>query len=65
MEGILQGIPGVTSYIDDILVTGETEEEHLKALEEVLKRLKAAGIRSKKKCQFLAPSVVYVLGPQH
>ena len=26
-------------YINDILITGQTEEEHLKALEEVLKRL--------------------------
>ena len=29
METILQGIPGVVCYIDDILVTGKNEEEHL------------------------------------
>jgi hypothetical protein len=38
MESLLQGIPGVTVYIDDILISSATEEEHLKALEEVLKR---------------------------
>ena len=39
MEQLLRGIPGVVVYIDDILVTGPTESEHLHALEEVLKRL--------------------------
>ena len=35
MNGLLKGIPGVIVYIDDILVTGKTEQEHLAALEEV------------------------------
>ena len=47
-------------YIDDILVTGLTEEAHLSALKEVLKRLGEAGLRLKEKCVFLAPSVVYL-----
>ena len=51
MEGILQGIPHVTVYIDDILVTGVTDREHLQNLQEVLTRLEKAGIRLKKgKC---------------
>ncbi len=55
MENLLQGIPGVAVYIDDILVTGATEEEHLRALEEVLKRLARSGLRAKKaKCKFVA-----------
>ena len=38
-EGLLKGIAGVIVYIDDILTTGKTTEQHLSALEEVLKRL--------------------------
>ena len=36
METLLQGIPGVCVYIDDILVTGKTTQEHLEHLAEVL-----------------------------
>ena len=39
MEGLLKGIAGVIVYIDNILITGKTTEQHLSALEEVLKRL--------------------------
>ena len=61
MESLLQGIPRVTVYIDDILITGESEAEHLQSLEEVLRRLQTAGLRVKKhKCQFMMPSVTYL-----
>ena len=61
IESIIQGIPGVVAYIDDILITGPTEREHLAALEEVLSRLKNAGLRARKeKCQFMVPSVTYL-----
>ena len=39
MECVLQGISGVVVYLDDTLITGETEEEHLQTLDEVLIRL--------------------------
>ena len=48
MDTILQGIHHVLCYIDDLLITGETEEEHLRNLEEVLKRLQDHGIVLKK-----------------
>ena len=38
MESLLQGISGVIVYVDDILISGATEAEHLEVLEEVLKR---------------------------
>ena len=61
MESLLQGIPKVTVYLDDILVTGTSEEEHLQSLEEVLRRLANAGLRVRKhKCEFLTPSVTYL-----
>ena len=47
MEGILQGLPGVSVYIDDILVTGKDEAEHCKNLEAVFTRLEEAGFRLK------------------
>ena len=61
MESLLQGIAHVIVYIDDILITGETESDHMQSLEEVLKRLVKAGLRVKKhKCKFMAPSVAYL-----
>ena len=53
MDTILQGLPHVQCYIDDIIITGSNEEEHLHNLEEVLKRLSHYGIRVKEdKCAF-------------
>uniref|UniRef100_A0A1X7VLI8 Reverse transcriptase domain-containing protein n=1 Tax=Amphimedon queenslandica TaxID=400682 RepID=A0A1X7VLI8_AMPQE len=53
MDSILQGIPRVCCYIDDILISGETEE-HLKNLEAVIRRLQKHGVTVKlSKCKFL------------
>jgi hypothetical protein len=61
MEGILRGIPHVCIYLDDILVTGETQEEHMKCLDKVLTWLEEAGLRLKKhKCEFMLESVEYL-----
>ena len=48
MDSILQGVPNTICYIDDILVTGRSDKEHLKNLEEVLSRLRRYGLRLKK-----------------
>ena len=54
IEGVLQGIPNVCVYLDDILITGKTNSEHLMNLHAVLTRLEEAGMRLKrKKCSFL------------
>ena len=53
MENLLQGINHVCVYLDDILVTGTTEQEHLENLDAVLSRLGSAGMRLKyDKCAF-------------
>ena len=61
MDAILQDLPHVICFIDDILVTGESQAEHLKNLEEVFKRLQQYGVRIKSsKCEFLKDSVEYL-----
>ena len=61
MENLLRGIPRVAVYIDDILISGETEEAHLQTLDQVLERLEKAGLKLKEgKCSFLSSSVVYL-----
>ena len=61
MESILQGLPHICVYLDDILVTGRTEQEHLHNLEAALTRLEQAGIHLKReKCAFMLPEVEYL-----
>lgn len=61
MDSLLQGLKGVSVYIDDILVTGSSIEDHLHDLEVVLGKLNEAGLKLKRsKCVFLAESVQYL-----
>ena len=61
MDTILQDIPNVICYIDDILVTGSDDQSHLRNLAEVFARLERHGIRMKKgKCYFMRNSVEYL-----
>ena len=45
MDNILAGIENVMCFVDDILVTGNTEQDHLKTLEQVLQRLDQYNVR--------------------
>lgn len=57
-----EGLLKVVVYIDDILVTGCTDEEHLEVLEQVLTRLQELCLWLKReKCTFLKSSVEYIL----
>ena len=61
MDTLLQGIPHVICYIDDVLVTGLTEEEHLQNLVQVLHKLQEQGMRLKReKCAFFQKEVEYL-----
>ncbi|XP_046856097.1 uncharacterized protein K02A2.6-like [Xenia sp. Carnegie-2017] len=51
---------GVGGILDDLIITGKNDEEHLRNLERALKRLQNMGIKlTKSKCVFWQPSVEY------
>ena len=51
----------VCVYIDDNLITGQTEQEHWKTLGEVLTRLEDAGFKLKlEMCALIQPDVEYL-----
>ena len=63
MELVLAGMDSKSClvYIDDIIVFGETEREHLKNLEEVFHRIRTAGMKLKpKKCCLARDEVVFL-----
>ncbi len=61
IDNLLRGIAHTAAYMNDILVTGASESEHQRNLEEVFKRLSDAGARLKKqKCAFMLPEVEYL-----
>lgn len=60
MDKVLQGL-NVGCYLDDLIITGKNEEEHLANLEAVLGRLEGYGFKlQKSKCEFMVPSVTYL-----
>ena len=60
IESKLNGVPCVIVRMDDILISGLDDVDHLKNLQEVLTRLSAAGLRlNRSKCTFMAAEVLY------
>ena len=58
MEQIVGDIPGVACYLDDIVVTGKCEQEHLVSLQKTMEHLNTAGLRLKlDKCNFFQDSI--------
>ena len=63
MELALQGLQWETClvYIDDIIVYGKDFDEHMIRVEQVLERIKQAGLKLKpEKCNFLQEQVVFL-----
>lgn len=61
MDNLLSGVTKAVSRLDDILVAGIDEEDHLRTPSLVLQRLLAAGFRlNKAKCKYLLKCVTYL-----
>lgn len=61
MDTLLAGVSGVKCYLDDILISGETPEQHAERLEAVLTRLQNARLRvNKEKCEFRKSSIEFL-----
>ena len=58
MNKCLQGIPNTILYLDNIFVTGGTDDEYIENLRRVCKRLQDCNFRlNKKKCEFLKEKI--------
>ena len=61
MEGLLQGIPGVLCYLDDVLVSGSSESEHQERLYRVLQIMQDNMLKLEiEKCLIGVPQVSYL-----
>ncbi|KAK8758930.1 hypothetical protein V5799_003440 [Amblyomma americanum] len=61
MDNMLKGLEGVSCYLDDILVTGKTKQEHFHNVEAVLSRLQERGVRIRRdKCSFFQRELRYL-----
>ena len=61
MNTVLQGLPKVICYLDNILISGTTPQKHLDNVQKVLERLEQYGIQAhKSKCAFMCEAVEYL-----
>ena len=61
VESVIGDMENCFVYLDDILVFTETEDEHVKVLDELFSRLEKAGLTlALKKCQFGTDTVDYL-----
>lgn len=61
MENVLQGLKDTVVFLDDILVTGQNDREHLNNLNNVIKRLSENGLKvQRNKCEFMKESIAYL-----
>ncbi len=61
LETILQGLPNVANYLDDIILWGCTQTEHDHTLKAADQRLQDAGLKlNQSKCQFNKTSLRFL-----
>ncbi|XP_052566093.1 uncharacterized protein K02A2.6-like [Culex pipiens pallens] len=58
---MVAGIPGVKTYLDDILIAGRTREDHDRSLRAVLERVREYGFHLRiEKCRFTLPQIKFL-----
>ncbi|CAK9296000.1 unnamed protein product [Gordionus sp. m RMFG-2023] len=62
MASVFQGLEGVFYYMDDVLITGVTSEQHNQRLEEVFKRIFEKGLKASREKSVLGVKEVVYLG---
>ena len=61
VDNLVSGIPYVAAYLDDVIVTGRTKEEHLQNIKQVLAALTDYGMKLRlDKCEFFQQHVTYL-----
>ena len=61
MNQVLDNCSFAMTYLDDIIIFSETEEEHLSHIEEIFRRLEAANLKMKRsKCDFFKKHIHYL-----
>ena len=61
MDRVITGVPRCVAYLDDIVVSGTTPDEHNVNLEMLLTKLSDAGVRLRaEKCEFSMDSIEYL-----
>jgi len=61
MDGLTSDLPEVAVYLDDILVSGASADEHLQNLKRLLQRLHEKGVHCRlQKCQFAQTKLEYL-----
>ena len=64
LRKILEGMPGVGSYVDDIVIYSDSWEDHIKTLKELFSRLRKARITARPTKCLLGASRMEFLGHQ-
>jgi len=60
IDHVLEGTSGTSCILDDMIITGRDDDEHLANLEEVLRRVQHHSLRPKKaKCEFFKEKITY------